>query len=83
MIASTGPLETVAEHELEFALLETRDQGEAAGIRGALVYPVRRLDRGSAATVVGNLVAVLREVSQRPAATVGECRARCDEDVLV
>ncbi|WP_159067450.1 hypothetical protein [Gordonia iterans] len=47
------------------------------------MYPVRRLDRGSAATVVGNLVAVLREVSQRPAATVGECRARCDEDVLV
>ncbi|WP_454162407.1 condensation domain-containing protein [Gordonia iterans] len=74
---------TVAKHELEVALLETRDQGEAAGIRGALVYPVRRLDRGSAATVVGNLVAVLREVSQRPAATVGECRARCDEDVLV
>lgn len=74
---------TVAKHELEFALLETRDRGEAAGIRGTLVYPVRRVDRGSAETVVGNLVAVLREVARGRAPTVGECRDRCDEDVLV
>ncbi|MFT3659819.1 MAG: amino acid adenylation domain-containing protein [Gordonia sp. (in: high G+C Gram-positive bacteria)] len=73
---------TVAKHELEVAMLETRDADTAAGLRGTLIYPVHRVTTSGAQAVVENLVGVLRAVASRQAASVGDCRGACGQDLF-
>lgn len=65
---------TVAKHELEFAVQEVRDEGRPAGIRGTLLFPVERVSPTEADAVVQWLCTVLREVAAGRAGTVAELR---------
>ena len=67
----------VAKHELEVTLLELREDGRPAGLRGTLLYPVALLDAATAAAVVDDLLSVLRSMAAADdGLTAGRIRAQ-------